>query len=287
MKKMRSIKLFDIFNIFIMLAIIVVTAYPVYYVVIASISDPSAFARHSGILLKPLEPLTTQAYEMVFNLPQIISGYKNTLFILVFGISTNMVMTILGAYFLSLKGPMLKNFVAYMVIFTMYFNGGMIPNYFNVRDLGLLNTLWSLILPGAINTTNLIILRSAFQGIPDSLTEAAKLDGASCLQILFKVFIPLSKATLAVLVLYYAVAHWNAWFNASIYLVDTEKYPVQLVMRNLLTMSESQIDDADVAQFIELIRYALIVVTTAPILVVYPFLQKYFTKGVMIGALKG
>jgi len=287
MKKLTLSKLFDIFNILLMLGLIIITAYPVYYVVIVSFSDPSAFARHTGLLLKPLAPFTGQAYKMVFELPQILSGYKNTLFILFFGILTNMVMTTLGAYFLSIKGPMHKDAVTFMVIFTMYFSGGMIPTYFNIRDLGLLNSLWSLILPGAITTTNMIILRSAFQSIPDSLTEAAKLDGANCFQILWQVFIPLSKATMAVLVLYYAVGHWNAWFNASIYLTDTTKYPVQLVMRNLLTMAASAVDDAEVAEFIDLIRYALIVVTTAPILFVYPFLQKYFTKGVMIGALKG
>lgn len=288
MKKITPSKLFDIFNIFLMLGIILVTAYPVYYVVIASISNPAAFSRHSGLLLQPLKPLTLNAYKMVFEMPQILTGYKNTLYILFFGILTNMVMTILGAYFLSIKGPMHKNTITFMVIFTMYFSGGMIPTYFNIRSLGLLNSLWSLILPGAITTTNMIILRSAFQSIPDSLTEAAKLDGANCFQILVQVFLPLSKATLAVLVLYYAVGHWNAWFNASIYLTDTSKYPVQLVMRNLLNMAATAVDDAaELAEFVDLIKYALIVVTTTPILCVYPFLQKYFTKGVMIGALKG
>lgn len=144
-----------------------------------------------------------------------------------------------------------------------------------------------LILPSAIAPTNMIILRTAFQGIPDSLTEAAKLDGANCIQILVKIFLPLSKATLAVLALYYAVGHWNSWFSASIYLTDSNKFPVQLVMRNLLNLSATSIDDADIAEFIDQIKYALIVVTTAPIMFVYPFLQKYFTKGVMIGALKG
>ena len=168
----------------------------------------------------------------------------------------------------------------------------MVPTYLNIRDLGLLDSLWALILPGAINTTNLIILKSGFQAEPDSLTESATLDGATCLQILIKVIVPLSKATLAVLVLYYAVAHWNAWFGASIYLQSSNKYPLQLVMRNILKLTSSQgmlegvgIDEA--AQVAELVKYALIVVSTAPILAVYPFLQKYFVKGVMIGAIKG
>lgn len=287
MKTIRASKVFDLFNILIMIIIILVTAYPVYYVVAVSISNPPSFAQHRGFLLAPLTPLSTKAYELVFKMPQILSGYRNTLFILVFGILTNMVMTTLGAYFLSIKGPMHRNLVAFMVIFTMYFSGGMIPSYFNIRSLGLLNSLWALILPSAIAPTNMIILRTAFQGIPDSLTEAAKLDGANCIQILVKIFLPLSKATLAVLALYYAVGHWNSWFSASIYLTDSNKFPVQLVMRNLLNLSATSIDDADIAEFIDQIKYALIVVTTAPIMFVYPFLQKYFTKGVMIGALKG
>ena len=287
-KKMTGSKLFDFCNIIIMILVILVTAYPFLYVILASFSDPTALATHSGLLLTPLEPMTTKAYEMVLGMPSILSGYKNTIIVLVLGVSTNMVMTILGAFFLSLKGPMHKNLVSFMVIFTMYFSGGLIPSYLNVKDLGLLNSLWSLILPGAIGTTNMIILRTAFQNIPDSLTEAAQLDGANYLQILFQVFLPLTKATLAVLVLYYGVSHWNAWFNASIYLMDTTKYPLQLVMRQLLDSLTSTIGGVDDAvQYIELIKYALIIVSTVPILVLYPFLQKYFTKGVMIGALKG
>lgn len=286
MKKITPGKIFDFFNIIIMILVIFATAYPMYYVVIASISNPSALFVHTGLLLKPLEPLTVHAYEMVFDMPQLVSGFKNTLFILVFGVTINMVMTTLGAFFLSLKGPMYKNLIAFMVVFTMYFSGGLIPGYLNIKDLGLVNSLWSLILPGAIGTTNMIILRTAFQSIPDSLTEAAQLDGGNYLQILTKVFVPLSKATLAVLVLYYAVGHWNSWFAASIYLTDDKKYPMQLVVRQLLATQGADMS-VDMVMYIDLIKYALIVITTLPILVVYPFLQKYFTKGVMIGALKG
>ena len=179
-----------------------------------------------------------------------------------------------------------------LFLFTMYFSGGMVPGYLNIKDLGLLNSLWSLILPVAISTTNLIILKSGFQAVPDSLVESATLDGATYLQILTKIMVPLTKATLAVLVLYYTVSHWNSWFNASIYLQSSDKYPLQLVMRNILKMTSAQaategvgMDEA--SQMADLIKYALIVVTTTPILAVYPFLQKYFVKGVMIGAIKG
>lgn len=286
-KKLTGSNIFDCFNILIMIFVIIATAYPFYYVVVASISDPVAMSSHTGLLLAPIEPLTAKAYEVVLSLPTIVSGYKNTLFVLVFGVITNMIFTILGAYFLSIKGPMFKDVVAFMIIFTMYFRGGMVPEYLNVKDLGLLNSLWSLIIPGAITTTNLIIMKSAFTSIPDSLTEAAELDGASYFQILTKVMIPLSKATLAVLVLYYGVAHWNAWFNASIYLLDTSKFPLQLILRNLLNAANLVTGMDDLVEYIDLVKYALIVVSTVPILVLYPFLQKYFTKGVMVGAVKG
>lgn len=286
-RKITGKNIFDFCNTIIMLLVIVATAYPFLYVVMASFSDPTALSTYTGILLLPLEPVTTKAYEIVLSLPSIVTGYKNTIIILVVGVIANMVFTVLGAYFLSIKGPMHKDLVSFMIIFTMYFSGGMIPGYLNVKSLGLLNSLWALILPGAINTTNLIIMKSAFVAIPDSLVEAAQLDGASYLQILRKVMLPLTKATLAVLVLYYGVAHWNSWFSASIYLMDSKKYPLQLILRNMLDSAQYIEGMDDMAQYAELVKYALIVVSTVPILVLYPFLQKYFTKGVMIGAVKG
>ena len=292
--KITGYKVFSWVNVLLMLLILLVTAYPVYYIVVASFSSPQELSRHSGILWSVLKPFTTSAYKMVFRHALIFSGFKNTLFILVVGLVVNMVLTILGAYFLSVEGPMLKTPITFMIIFTMYFSGGMIPGYLNVQSLGLLNTRWSLILVGAISTTNLIIMKSAFQSIPSSLTEAARLDGASYLQILLKIMIPLSKATLAVLVLYYGVSHWNSWFSASIYIRDTELYPLQLVMRNILALQDqsmsgimSDVSGDEAAMVAELIKYALIVVGTAPILVLYPFLQKHFVKGVMVGAIKG
>lgn len=291
-KKITSYQVFSLVNTLVMLFIMFVTAYPIYYVVVASISDPSALYRHSGMLWYPLAPYTLEAYRGVLGNEQIISGFANTIFVLVVGVLINIILTTMGAFFLSLKGPMLKNTLANMIIFTMYFGGGLVPSYLNVKELGLINTLWALIIPGAINTMNLIIMRTAFQGIPDSLIESARLDGASYLRILTKIMIPLSKATIAVLVLYYGVAHWNAWFNASIYLQNSKLYPLQLVVHRILdlTVMSDMITSSDIsemAQAADLIKYALIVVTTVPILVLYPFVQKYFTKGVMIGAVKG
>ena len=290
--KFNGYKVFSFFNIILMLLIMLVTAYPVYYVIIASFSDPACLSIHTEMLWTPLKPFTTSAYKLVFQNRQILTGFINTFYIMVFGLAVNLFLTTLGAYFMTIKGPMLKDAITFLIIFTMYFSGGMIPGYLNIKDLGLLNSLWALILSGGLSTNNLIIMKSAFQSIPDSLLESARLDGASYGQILVKIMIPLSKATMAVMVLYYGVARWNGWFAASIYLNDSDLFPLQLVMRNILSMASQMAGSTgagadELAQLVELIKYALIVVATAPILVLYPFLQKYFVKGVMVGAIKG
>ena len=289
--KTLGYKIFTICNNILMAIIIFIMAYPLYYVVIASFSDSASLMSHSGTLWLPLKPFTLDAYKLVLENPSIISGYRNTLFILVVGVILNLILTIMGAYFLSCKNIKYKNIVVIMIIITMYFSGGMIPTYFNIRDLGLLNTLWALIIPGAISTSNLIIMRTAFDSIPDSLIESASLDGASHARILSQIMVPLAVPTIAVMVLYYGVGHWNSWFSASIYLRDRELFPLQLILREILItnqMAEMSGDDiGDMAQMAQLIKYALIVVSTAPILAIYPFLQKYFVKGVMVGAIKG
>ena len=175
-----------------------------------------------------------------------------------------------------------------MIIFTMYFSGGMVPNYMNVKDLGLYNTLWAVVLTGALSVYNSFICRSAIQGIPDSLKESAYLDGANDLQIIFKVILPLIKPTLAVLTMYYGVGLWSNWFKASIYLKDNSKVPIQNVLRSVLILGkEASMESGYVDLYAETIKYAAIVITTVPILFIYPFLQKYFTKGVLVGAVKG
>ena len=285
-------KAFDITNHLIMVFIIIVTAYPLYYVLIASFSDPTALAMSNKAILLPIAPLTTQAYELVFENPMLVRGYANTIFILVVGTIVNMIMTIMGAYFLACKGIMLQKYVVIFIIIPMYFSGGIIPSYLNIKELGMLDTHLALIIPGAISIMNMIIMRTAFQTIPDSLTESAKLDGASHFKTLTKIMIPLAIPTIVVLVLYYGVAHWNSWFSASIYLLDRKLFPLQLILREILVENNttdmmSGTDMGDMAQLALLIKYALIVVSTAPILLIYPFLQKFFVKGVMVGAIKG
>lgn len=286
-----SRKVFNVFNLLFMFFISVITLYPMLYVIFASFSVPSDFLMHEGLLLRPLG-FTTATYEMVFKNPMILRGYMNTIFIVVVGVAVNIFATSIGAYFLSRKNVMLKKIIMFFIAFSMYFSGGLIPFYFTVRELGLDNSLWALIIPGAIGTSNMIVMRTAFMAIPDSLSESAEIDGANHFSILFRVVIPLSLPTMAVMVLYYGVGHWNSWFNALIFLRKREMFPLQLILREILITNTTMdmsigIDAGDQELIGDLIKYAVIVVATVPILCLYPFLQKYFIKGVMIGALKG
>ena len=285
-------RVFNVVNILFLIGIMGITLYPMLYVVFASFSTPGRFMMHYGPLWHPLG-FDLASYQAVFKNPNIWNGYRNTIFIVVVGVAVNMSLTLLGGYLLSRRNWMFQRVMVLSVIFTMYFSGGLIPFYLTVRDLRLDKTLWSLILPTAISTYNMIIMRTAFAVIPESLEESAKLDGASHFVILTKVMIPLVGPTIAVLVLYYGVGHWNSWFNAMIFLSGVRsKYPLQLILREILI--QNSLDDMtmgagmeDREMIAETIKYAVIVVSTAPILCLYPFLQKYFVKGVMIGALKG
>lgn len=284
-------RVFDVFNMIFLILLCVVMFYPMWHVFVASFSKAGDLLQHNGVLLKPVG-FTFDAYKSMIKHPLIMSGYMNSIFLLVSSVAVSMVLTTLCAYVLSRKGVMWNKFFNKMIVVTMFVNGGMIATYLLVaRTLGLRDTYWALILPGAISVQNMIIMRTAFQGVPDSLVEAAELDGASHWQIMCKVIIPLSKATLAVITLYYSVAVWNAWFNASIYLASREKYPLQLVLREILIANNTDAmagnAGQDQASIAETIKYATIVAATVPILCIYPFLQKHFTKGVMIGAVKG
>lgn len=278
------------FDYILMCLIALICIYPFLYVVFASFSDPGELLKFNGPLLAP-RGFSLAGYQEVLKKPDIVRGYGNTLFITVAGTAVNIVMTALGAYFLSRKDVVLKGPVMLFIMITMYISGGMIPSYLNIRSLGLYQSFGALILPGAISTMNLIIMRTAFQAVPDELEEAAILDGASHLTILFKIVLPLCKATVAVLVLYYALGHWNDWFGPMIYLQGTpEKYPLQLILRNML-IDNQNINSAsggdDQFLLFEVIKYVVIVISTVPMLIIYPFIQKYFEKGVMIGGVKG
>ncbi len=291
-KESPSRKAFNVFNIIFMLCMIVITLYPLLYVVFASLSDSNELMKHSGLLLKPVG-FSWAAYKAVFLNPNILQGYKNTIIVLISSVAVSMFLTCLAAYVLSRKNVLFNGIITFIIMFTMFFSGGMIPTYLLVNNLGLTNTYWALILPTAISTYNMIIMRTGFAAIPESLEESAKIDGANHFTILFKIVIPLAKPTMAVIVLYYAVACWNSWFNAMIYLQKRrDLQPLQLILRGILIENDtSNMQDGNVGQdtesIAESIKYAVIVVATLPILAIYPFLQKYFIKGIMIGAVKG
>ena len=285
-------RVFSVFNTCLLVLILFLTAYPVYFVLIASISDPTKMVANYGLMWLPHFPLSLTSYRMVFRHSLLLSGFGNTLFIVIVGLAFNMVLTVLGAYLLSLKNSLLKKPIAYLILFTMYFSGGIVPGYLNIKSLHLMNTLWALILPGAISTYNMLIMRSAIGALPDALMEAAKLDGASHFQRILSVVVPLTGATSAVLMLYYAVGHWNAWFNASLYIQSPSRFPLQLVLRQVLILGEdsemaSGLDAGSEIAAATVIKYALIVISTVPIMLLYPFLQRFFVKGVMIGSVKG
>jgi putative aldouronate transport system permease protein len=290
-RESRGERLFSLGNVLFMFALMVVTLYPLLYVLFASLSNAAELTQHRGLLLWPLD-LTFEAYRRVFANPIILTGYRNTLFIVIVGTALNVLMTTLGAYALSRRNVLFKNPAMFFIVFTMFFSGGLIPTFLLVgQTLGMQNTLWALIIPGAVNTLNLIIMRTAFNAVPVALEEAARIDGANDWIILFRIFLPLAWPVVAVMILFYGVAHWNSFFSALIYIQDRDLYPLQLVLREILISSNVQnmttdVSSGDVLAIGETIKYATIIVATLPILVIYPYLQRYFVKGVLIGAIK-
>ena len=290
MKKTKGEKAFNVFNVIFMLIVAFLTLYPFYYVLIASLSKSADFMMYQGFLYKPLG-FNIEAYRIVFRDDRIIRGFINTVIILVTRVSLAMLLTIIGAYVLSKKDAFWVPKLMFLIIVTMFFSGGMIPTYLNVRSLGLDNKMLALILPSVINTFNMIIMRNAFEAVPREIDEAAAIDGAGCVKSLFIIMLPLVIPTVMVIVLYYAVEVWNAWFDAMLYIRKKTLYPLQLILREILinnnTDNMNNSANADAETMAETIQYAVMMVATVPILVVYPFLQKYFVNGIMVGAVKG
>lgn len=283
---------FIIFLYFILSVILVTMLYPLIFVVSASISDPSAIMA-GKVVLFPVG-FTLRAYQAILEYKQIWVGFSNSLFYTVAGTLVNLVVTILAGYALSRRDLVGRNFFIFLFAFTMLFNGGIVPTYLVVNELGLINTRWALIIPQALSVWNLIIAVTYFRtSIPNELLEAAQLDGCSDFQYLARVVIPLSAPIVAVLILFYAVSHWNEYFSALLYLNDQSLYPLQIMLRNILIQNKIDYTMIDVSAFAarqamrELLKYALIVVASLPVLFIYPFVQKYFLKGIMIGAIKG
>jgi putative aldouronate transport system permease protein len=292
MRLSREDFVFDIVVNFAGILIIVVMLYPLVFVLSASFSDPDMVLRGEVVLLP--KGFTLTPYKMVFDNSDIWQSYKNTIFYTLAGTFINISLTILAAYPLSRKDMPCRRVLTLVIVFTMYFNGGLIPTYLLVRDLHMYNTVWAIMIPAAISTYNLIVARTFFESsIPNELYESAKLDGCSNIGILFKIVLPLSSAIVAVLVLYYGVAHWNSYFSALVYLRNEKLFPLQIILRDILILGQTEqlgSNDAGMGEKIKMaegIKYSVIVVSSAPILLLYPFLQKYFVKGVMIGAIKG
>lgn len=288
-KATPSQKIFDVCNYIFLSLLVLMTLYPCIYVLAASLSDPNEVMKAGGFMLWP-KGFQLDTYKLVFKNRMILVGYKNTIFYVVVGTSINLILTIFGAYALSRNDVPGKNAIMMIIIFTMFFRGGMIPEFLINKSLGIYDNRLAVILPYAISVYNLIIMRTFFQNIPVSLEESAKIDGANDFTILFKIMIPLAIPSIAVVGLYYGVEHWNSYMRSLIYLRNRELFPLQIILREILLQNQNEaLQSATDTTFAyaENLKYATIVVATVPILCVYPFLQKFFVKGVMIGAVKG
>lgn len=268
----------------------IITVYPFLYVLFASFSDSYLMSTHSGPLFWFLD-FSLDAYRSVLKNSAIWTGYRNTLFYVVLGVSINMGLTILGGYALSRRNMRFRSVIMFAIVFTMIFKGGMIPNYILVRQMGLYDTVWAIVLPSAINTMNLVIMRTAFAAMPDALEESAKIDGAGDFTILLRIALPVTLSTILTLTLYYAVTRWNAWFSAFIYIRTRSKLPLQNILREILIEgSMGELTDGASASDVyraASYKYCTIIVSTLPMMLVFPFIQRFFGKGVMVGAIKG
>ncbi|MCM3205846.1 MULTISPECIES: carbohydrate ABC transporter permease [Paenibacillus] len=294
----RQDKIFLTLNyIYVTIAFLLV-AYPLVYMISASISNPKEVA--SGAMWLFPKDITFEGYERVLQDQRIWSGYANTILYTVVGTAVNLAFTIPAAYALSRKDLVGRGFFMGVFMFTMFFGGGLVPSYLLIKELGMINSMWALILPSAASVWNIIVSRTFFQGtIPSELQEAAQIDGCSNFKLFFKIVLPLSMPIIAVMALFYGVGHWNSYFSAMIYLNDSAKYPLQLVLRQILVLQEMSAQGSGMmdgssasalnnkAEVAALVRYAVIIVSTLPVIIIYPFLQRYFVQGVMIGSVKG
>ena len=292
-RESRVDRIFNLVNYTILTVFLLVVLYPLIYVVSASFSDGAAVI--SGrVVLWPVD-FSLLAYEKIFEYESIWTGYANSLFYAVVGTSVNIVLTLFAAYALSRQDMYGRKVIMGLFVFTMFFNGGLIPTYLLVKDLGMLNTRAAMIIPQALSVWNLIIAIAYFRSaIPSELLEAARLDGCNDFQYFFRILIPLSAPIIAVLTLFYAISHWNQFFTALIYLSDKALFPLQLILRDILIQSQVDMNMMEDLQSMaakeamrELLKYALIVVASVPVLIIYPFVQKYFVRGIMLGAVKG
>ncbi|CAG7644122.1 carbohydrate ABC transporter permease [Paenibacillus allorhizosphaerae] len=289
----RTDKAFDAFTYALLSLLLLVVLYPLYFVVISSISNPD-LVNLGKVTLYP-RGVTLEGYRRIFSDASLWLGFRNSFLYTILGTSLNVVLTITAGYALSRTDLAGRNAFMFVIVFTMFFGGGLIPTYLLVKSLGLVNTIWVMILPNAVSAYNIIITRTFFQSsVPGELLEAAKMDGSSNTRFFLQIVLPISLPIVAVMVLFSAVGHWNSYFQALIYLKDDELQPLQIILRKILisgeaaeSMVDGLVNQAEVVKMAETMKYGVIIVSSLPVLVLYPFLQKYFLKGVMIGSLKG
>lgn len=286
-------RVFNGINILVMLLVTIVILYPLYFIIIASISEPTLV--NSGQVLLFPKGVTLEGYARMLHNDELWTGYVNSLIYMVCGTLLSLCMTIPAAFALAYKHTRGKRFFTFLFTFTMMFNGGMIPTYLVIKSLGWLNTRWILMINGGFTAYNLIVSRTFMQNIPSEVLEAADIDGASVAQTFFRVVLPLSKAILAVMALFYGIARWNDYFSALIYVTNQEYVPLQMVLRRILIQSATAASagssdpegQALLARISELMKYCVIIAASLPAMLIYPFVQKHFVKGVMLGAIKG
>ncbi|MBD2844307.1 carbohydrate ABC transporter permease [Paenibacillus sp. IB182496] len=283
----KRLQPFDVFNILLLLLFSATVLYPFIYMISVSLSS-SAYIMRGEVTLLP-KGFTTHVYETIFNSSRIVTGYKNTIMYVVFGTTISLVLTTMAAYSLARKTLVMRKQITFFIIFTMLFNGGMIPTFLVVRSIGLLDTIWAMVLPTAISAWNLFVMRTFFQGMPVELEESGNMDGLGDIGVLTRIILPLSKPVLATIGLFYGVAIWNNFFSALLYLRDSELFPLQVVIRQLVMMGiiTTEGQNSDEMEVDQAVKFATIIIGTLPIIMTYPFLQKYFVKGVLIGSVKG
>lgn len=295
MNKINSDKIFKIINYTILSLVLAIFMYPIWFVLVASISDPT-FVNTGEVLFLP-KGINVEGYKKILEYSEVLTGYKNTIIYTFVGTCINLAVLIPASFALSRKELFLRRFWMIFFLITMYFSGGLIPLYLQVKNLNLMDSMWALILPGAFSVYNMIICRNFFESnVSEELFESAKIDGATYTRFFFSIVLPLSKSIIAVMVLFHALAHWNTYLNALYYIQSKDKYPLQLVLKNLtaqlelISTGESLVDSQSLNESIRLqesVKYSVIVVASIPVLILYPFVQKHFVKGVMLGSVKG
>jgi len=292
-KRTTGEKVFAVINTILLCLLTLIFVVPILHVIFASISDPLLLSANKGLILWPLGTPTLEGYRLVFINATIIRSYLNTILYVVSATGIGVILSCFAAYALSRKNLAGSGLITFIIAFTMLFNGGLIPTYMVVRSLGMLETRWAIIIPNCVSVFNIMIMRTSFASIPDGLEEAARIDGAGHFRILFSIILPVSKAILAVVVLFYAIQHWNSWFHTAIYVTSRrELHPLQIVLREIVLQNSTSVlevgaepGELNLARM--LVRYAVIMVSIIPMMIIYPFVQKYFVTGVMIGSIKG